>query len=446
MHFINIDKHLARNSDSINLTLTNFDKFGYENLQIDIYKIGVLNNSFKFGTGANTTDRVKFVIDLSCFENAYYEVARIILRNESGEKKILVSNEDYQRTVFQVTDNKSLSGSSNDVITRIKILETSISELFNRPIDLSENKEDTKEYAVFVFIENLLITTQMRFKNFELLPSKDVFYENDKDSYIERFLEKNVNIKVKLDRKSSIPTCVIRYPAITSDNHEKVKEHCIHDVELIVQTLSLTRDSGGKVFSIVLIEKNTNKLFTYSIDNSYKGNLLGGFISGESPDTIEQYYTTIKDNTFISFLLSLYKDAQNEKSHDYKYVRLWQILETLAESKNYIETDILKDKNGNNILDRGGNIIKVQSGNAIVYNLIKSIEFANWENVNIWLSFRNAVAHHGSIKRYNELNNNKDLYWGEIGFNKIEENEGYDICMQNLKDTVKNILIKEITI
>lgn len=446
MFSIYLNKYVFNNTDTLEIILNNAIIGNFTSIQIEIIKVGQLNNSFKLSTQKEVNTNVVFDIGLNSFENGYYEVKKVIYSNaHDNTKQILLSEENYDRLIFQVTDNQNLSSSKMDVLHRLKILETITNELFYRPIKLTNNVNN-KQYSAFIFIENLLIKTYMKIDKFEIIPIDKKLSLNHYNKYVEDFLNEKFSLVLKsgLTNFSTTPVCVIHFPAISSDDPEKIKNYCLEKMELIIQLLSLTRESGGKFFNLILLEKNTNRVLSYGVQNSYKGNLLGGIISGENPEKLASYYEKLKDNPILSFLVHLYKEAKNEYSRDFQYLRLWQILETLAESKNYSKKDDLFDMDMNPIMNNDSTKqMKISGSTAIVYNLIKILKTVTWEDVNIWFAFRNAVGHYGSISYYTELDREYLKNYASKAIQDMEKS-GYDNYIMKLDQTTKNILIKEL--
>lgn len=448
MFFVSMDKYKLISEDTLKLTITIDAKYNhFEYVQIEIYRTGVLNKQMQYSTSKNVDERVEFDIDLSSFKSGYYELGRIIFHNSTNQnKEILKSQKNFQREVFQIVENLTLAESREEVLGKFIIMERTVEELFKRSLDLSNGANGTKDYQVIVFIENLMMKTNMRINKFSVIANLKELISLHKDNYVKDFLKDYLGIGANVQTSSKTPVTAICYDSIKANDEETVKNYCLEDSGHIIRALSLSRDTGGKIFKVVLIDKTSSKFHSYTVnDDSYTGNLLGGIISGENVDKIEEYYNGLKNDSMSSFLVNLYKEAHIEKSRDFKYVRLWQILETLAESKNYSNSDDLTNKDGTNILKGDGTNMKVKGSTAIVFNLLKNLDDLTYEDVKVWFAFRNAVAHHGSILRYTELDRVNVRNDAARGISDIQV-AGYDIYLIKLESKVKEILIKEVTV
>lgn len=204
------------------------------------------------------------------------------------------------------------------------------------------------------------------------------------------------------------------------------------------------RDAGGEIFDVVVCNYDNGESTRYTTTDPYKGNLLTGSLAGEDAETIERYTKKLQTDSFSNFLVNSYKEARQETNYEFQYVRFWNILEVLAESKNYPEGVPLLNFEGENIT-KDNSVIRVKSAVTIVYSLFRDSGISNskdaWENINIWFAFRNSVTHHGSIRNYENLSRPDVREWGRKGMEKIQSvNNSHDPVLWNLKEVVKMIL------
>jgi len=294
-------------------------------------------------------------------------------------------------------------------------------------VDIRQNKTLEHKYAAFVFIKKMLIGTNMSFKNYRIVPISSGLNKKAQVEFINDFLEKQTSLELKFkyqktteeQHKNESPVFVVYFPTILSDGEDDVRSYVRDETLYLLQALSLSRDASGEIFNTVILHFENDCANNYSIRDLYKGNLVTSIISGDNSDTLQKYIDSLKYNPIYSFLVHLYKEAQRKHSGDFKYFRYWQILETLAQSQNYNETKTLIDNDGNNITRQDGTIIKLNEPKAIVYTLFQYFEVCRhidmWKFVNIWLAFRNSVAHFGSIGEYEKLKSKSDRYWAKVG-------------------------------
>ena len=65
-----------------------------------------------------------------------------------------------------------------------------------------------------------------------------------------------------------------------------------------------------------------------------------------------------------------------------------------------------------------------------------------WKFVNVWLAFRNSVAHFGSIGEYEKLRSRSDRHWAKVGIDEILSNKNLDEYLYQLQECTKSLLIK----
>ena len=147
-----------------------------------------------------------------------------------------------------------------------------------------------------------------------------------------------------------------------------------------------------------------------------------------------------------SFLVSLYKQARREQSPDYQYLRFWQILEVMADSKNYDPDQPLLDYQGSVMLD-GDQPRKCTGSVNTVFALLRDEGLGTttdtWEQVNVWFAFRSAVAHHGAVAHFEALSRENVKKWARQALQKISKS-GHDTYLWSLKEDAKLLLMRRL--
>lgn len=145
----------------------------------------------------------------------------------------------------------------------------------------------------------------------------------------------------------------------------------------------------------------------------YKGNLMGGFLSGEDQSVLLADYRAMRSDPFLSFVLYLHAEAQAEKDLDFAYFRYWNLLETVAAEQVEFGSPVT-DFDGEQILKADGKPFDTGGARGRVYELVKrgmldhgqserthqearDLSLGLWEAVHVWYAFRNATAHHGGF-------------------------------------------------
>lgn len=461
---VTIDKVSTIKGDLLPVKVTAPQGANYCQLQIEIFDVGVRNPSSRLGFGT-TPRRIgketsEVDIDTKHLEPGLYEIKLVILHgaNDSSlpSRIDFYPIKDFERKIFEIIPAYQVPRTEAEILRDVEKQESELEKSFLVPVDIRSNKKsDANNYCVFVFVKNLLIGARMRFEHFEVLPAGSGLDTKDHVDLVNDFLHKNTNTGISFNYDEMLrnqsrqcnPVCVVHFPAIISSNSDEVRDYCVEKANMLLLALSLARDAGGMIFDIVVFDRNTPQAQKFSIADHYVGNLLTGSLSGESSLSIETYFAGLLTSPFNTFLVGLFKEARREKSPDFQYVRYWQILETLAESRNYNPNEPLLDYDGN-VMMNGEHVRYTKGAANIVFNLLRETGLGNtdntWKNVNIWYAFRNAVAHHGSISRFTELSRSSVRKWAKIGFEDIQSEGGHDRFLWEIKEDTKLILMRRL--
>ena len=116
----------------------------------------------------------------------------------------------------------------------------------------------------------------------------------------------------------------------------------------------------------------------------------------------------------LRYFVSLYKEARGEEDLNYQYLRHWQLMETIAESRNYNKADDLRDLSGAVILTPGGKPRKMRLATSKVYRVLQvpdvqsvpgyppghpGCRYTLMDFVERGYAMRNATAHFGGFRR-----------------------------------------------
>lgn len=450
----------------------------YEQVQIEIFNTCVHNPKSVLGFGSkpvlitDSSHSVSFSTDN--FGPGIYEIKLLRLhtpKGEMAEHKDFIGGEHFSRLFFEVIlhNNNSTAKTENELTKIVNKYENKIEESFMSGIDISKS-QNKNNYCVFVLIKGLKTGIKYRLGRFEIFPLNKGVERNDVFNLMNHFLKNytKTNYFFEYKQEDSIksqglnPVSIVHFPKIVSDSMQEAVRYVHDKSNYLLQSFSLIRAASGEILNILVINTEENKIFRFDQPESYKGNLLIGGLSGENANTLEVYTNALEKDSFKSLLVSLHKEALSEKNLDFKYLRYWNILETLAESKNYNSKDNLLDYEGNIIYKKEkGNIeldkepnqpipLRIAGSLNIVYNLIKECQIGNtdttFEKVKMWFGLRNAVAHFGSSESYNKLRNNRDKIYAKKAMKLIELAKGHNPILFELKEDVKLILMKELSV
>jgi hypothetical protein len=120
----------------------------------------------------------------------------------------------------------------------------------------------------------------------------------------------------------------------------------------------------------------------------------------------------------------------------------------LAENRNYDPRAPLLDYEGNAVMQDGQPLLAKGSVNT-VFSLLRDSGVGStestWQNVNVWFALRSAVAHHGAVSRFEQLDREKVKEWARIAVQEVSETPGHDRFLWELKEDVKLLLMRRLS-
>jgi hypothetical protein len=436
----------------------------YGQVQIEVITAGVANPGTALGFGKvprHPTDAETEVdIDTRHLRVGLYEVELVRFHSPTVSGPIaqldFLSGRDFPRQVFEVRPTDDAGRTADELLQYVLHLEEEHQRSFATPIDLREDASSPgEEFAALVFVRDILVGIGMRFDHFEIVPTNSGLDTEDAVRFVNAFLCDRAGTGVAFEYDStaqenarrSNPVCVLHFPAILATGPEAARDYCVEEANTLLLALSLSRDASGVVFDIVLVSKTSGQATKYGVARPYVGNLLVGSPAGENIESVRAYLAGITSSDTNRFLVSLYREARRERSRDFQYVRYWQILETMAEGRNYDPLAVLLDYSGNPMREKGRELRVKGSVNA-VFNLLREKQIGDaaitWKHVNIWFAFRNAVAHHGAISRYDALSRKSVREWARFGWEELQRTPDRDVFLWMLKEDVRLLLMRQL--
>lgn len=435
-------------------------------VDIQIYRVAVLNPQFAMSTGGQIGPERSATITLNTadlrpgtFELVGARVVTQPTQNSGGSLEPTVhevwrARSPQERVLFEITAHARAIAAS-ELMEEVIEAEARIEREFLAPVQalFGLSQPATRHFTAFAFVRGMLIGTRLRFGNFEVVPAPEGIDDADALLAVNRFMKDNTITGVQFPhskerRQRSIqtnPVCVFHFPAVRAPSPEDVRNYAVGLTNEVLLALALTRDASGRVFDCVVIEAN-GQAISFAESGNYVGNLLTGWLSGESADSIERLAKQIGQSQADRLLVGLYKDARSESSPDFQYVRLWAVLEALADAREYDSDEPLVDFEGNPMVD-GGRNLTVNGGVNSVYNLMRESGMGstqrNWRLINTWFAFRTAAAHHGSRLNFRQLKRPTVRAFAEHASAEIQAS-ARDQFLWELKEDTKMLLMRRL--
>lgn len=435
-------------------------------VEIQVYRVAVLNPQFAMSTGGQIGPEgsVTIVLNTVDIQAGTFELvgARVITQptqNSAGSLEPTVhevwhANSPQERVLFEITASPR-AVSLHELRQEVIETEARIEQDFLAPVQavFGLSQPATRHFTAFAFVRGMLIGTRLRFRSFEIVPAPGGIDDADSLLAVNRFLKEQtitgVQFPHSIERRQrsmqTNPVCVFHFPAVCAPSHADVRNYVVALTNEVLLALALTRDASGRVFDCVVFEA-TGEAISFAESGNYVGNLLTGWMSGESADSIERLATQIGRSQADRLLVSLYKDARSEPSPDFQYVRFWTVLEALADAREYDSDVLLVDFEGNEMID-GGRKLTVNGGVNSVYNLMRESGMGstqrNWRLINTWFAFRTAAAHHGSRLNFSQLKRPSVRAFAEQASVEIQAS-AHDHFLWELKEDTKMLLMRRL--
>jgi hypothetical protein len=266
--------------------------------------------------------------------------------------------------------------------------------------------------SVLVFVKDLLTTTTLNLVTCEIIPLEPVGWAAEVQ-VVDRLLEARGASPLPwtaglLDQvRRAEPSTLIQFPVVRANTLEECANVAVREASLLVTLLAAHRGSFGDVFCTLVLEPQTSRIMSALHIPSYRGNLLGGFISGEEPEGLRRDLHAIQGDSTLQLFVLLLGEAIRERRSDFQYVRLWSLLETVAKSRGCAGRP-KRDWNGQIQVGKKGQLL-VQGAAEQVYELLREVlaprrigeqSFASrltyvplQEQIPIWYQRRNCTAH-----------------------------------------------------
>ena len=461
---ISLSQYSVVQGELIAVRLTIHTEAEYGQVQIEIVTAGVANPVNKLGFGTTPkrakAGEIEADIDTQHLGVGIYEIGLVRLHSPTVQSAVpqldFVPRRDFSRQVFDVRASTDAPRTQPELLAHVVNLEEEIEQKFAQPISLpADASSPIQECTVLVFLRDILVGVGMRFDHFELVPTNSGLEGDDAYRFVNTFLRSKTATDIQFEADDAArenarrnnPVCVLHFPSIRGSSMEQARDYCVEQANVLLLALSLSRDAGGVVFDVVVLSKTSGSAVKYAIASPYIGNLLTGHLAGESFESVRHYANGLAASETNRFLVGLYKDARRERSADFQYVRYWQILETMAEGRNYDSKDALRDFSGAPMTDNG-RVRFIKGSVNIVFNLLRENQIGDtastWKNVNTWFAFRNAVAHHGAVSRYTDLSRDPVREWARLGYEELQRSPGHDVFLWSLKEEVKLLLMRRL--
>jgi hypothetical protein len=253
---------------------------------------------------------------------------------------------------------------------------------------------------------------------------------------------------------------LVRAERVFAATHEEALRLAHDKRDQLLDLMALHRQSSGVSFATVVqklgdpISARYDDTRFLSEAQSYGGNLLGGFISGEDQHTLLGHDRATAADPFLALCLSLYRDAESENDADFAYFRYWSVLELIASERVVVNSPVT-DFSGQPILVKNqqartshphGRVYELlkrhmQTRNSAEQNFVGPPSTSLWEEVGVWYTFRNATAHHGGFRVDDPNQQSQPWYQAALAVdNAIAQQGGVVDHLRNLERAARSVM------
>jgi hypothetical protein len=133
--------------------------------------------------------------------------------------------------------------------------------------------------------------------------------------------------------QSARPWAIMLFPEVWALDLEGAAELAWAERDRLLGMLALNRGASGRALATVVEQRRDAEVGpfrVYSEDERYGGNLVGGFIAGESQHDLLAQDAALRHDQGLLLYLRLFRQALADLSADARFFRLWSILETFS--------------------------------------------------------------------------------------------------------------------
>lgn len=382
---------------------------------------------------------------------------------------------NFERVVLPVLARPQGAAPLAVIEQRVQLIEVAREDLFRRGFDADPANPGIGRFRGFAFVTRCLITRRVRLGQVEVLPLQTGLQSQEQAAVINQVLQEmgsrpiiDVTGRWAQASQRAFPLMLIHFPLVRAIDKNQAASAVERYSAAVIDVLSPNRISYGDPIAFVVESLDfPTRRWVRAAFEGYRGNLLGGFLSGEDPETLRLHVENVLADSMLHLFVSLFREAAGEPNLDFAYFRFWNLLEAIAvrrvpaDPRTFIAT-----MSGQPIVSANGNPIQLEGAKARVHALIKkhfqAIGLAEnfllsglslqdlWSVCGVWYGYRNATAHYGGFnptsaeqaaQRWFALTNqaHQEVVTG-IGHRALSS----DSYLRALSETARLIVMKEV--
>lgn len=325
-----------------------------------------------------------------------------------------------------ITQPVGESGQWVDGTTALHRLAEERKNYFNTELIVPGTPRDANKYCVLVLVEHILLSGTTRLPGISITPLNQTVTKSRLSTLagILESLAKELRVEVPgslnfddRDRHHGL----VWLPIVVASSGQQAVEWGTDQARTVLDVIGLNRGDSPTPVAAAFGRMGPAGQFTLegaaTLGRRYRGNLMTGFLSGESTSQLSRQWESIQIDPRLELWLRLYNEATADPRWDYKAFRYFNLLEGIAKAVLPKRKEV-RDKNGNVVLqDDGKRPYTSDNGRGAVYLLLEKVghqlphvahedgqsrQADLWEETKLWYFVRNEVAHSGSWAKTDE--------------------------------------------
>ncbi|WP_148085714.1 hypothetical protein [Amycolatopsis thermoflava] len=336
-------------------------------------------------------------------------------------------------------------------------------------VPIGSYDEGLIHFYVVALLENIQLSRVMRVPGIELIPLAESNLGQDAAELLNAVIAQ-MGFTHGIDPSAWVhmlnvrrPAAILRASEVRANDANSAIEAVYSAATKLIDLITFLRDARPKIIGGIIGQQIDQSLQYHNFwiaGSSYSGNRLSGFLAGESPHALVNHWSNLDKDSRTELWLSLFSDALHDERWDYKVFRLFNLLEGAAKELLSSKT-VVADATGTALLMDDGKPYTVKQARGAVFMLLRRVaqnagvsesSFVSnavmqtplWDEVKVWTSVRNAVAHRGSWRRstgtpLTKSDREIEDYFRSVGHDGSLES-GINATIQALREAVKTFI------
>jgi hypothetical protein len=287
---------------------------------------------------------------------------------------------------------------------------------YAKPLFAPSATNAAQSFRAVALIEGLLLTRNTRIPGIDIYALQHPLHTEQATVAYLRDLTGEVfgstfSSETHTDR--GLPCVALKFSDLRADTPEQALHFAHESASRMADLLGFNRSARPEVIALAVLDHDEKSgSVQYWVNprrTQYTGNLVGGFIAGESTDDLIQQWSQTQADARLSLWLSQVNDARAERRWEYRVLRYFNLLEGMSKGSLGVSGAAL-DAHGQQLLQSNGQPYTTKEARGAVYMVIAGLcrlrgdisedafcpHTSLWELCQHWTTVRNQVAHAGA--------------------------------------------------